>query len=235
MISFTRLKTQPIIAGALLLAGSALSQSSSQPPDPRAVSYAFGLNLGIQIKQMGAEVDINTIVQAMKDVQDGKPTKLQASDLPSIFKQEEDFARSKIAAKNKAEGEAFLAKNAASPGITVLPDGLQYRVLQPGTGAAPNLSDIVTLKYRGTLTDGTEFDHSDHLQTSIAAQMKGWQEALPLMKAGSKWQIFLPPNLAYGRNWLRKVGPESTVVFEIELVSVDPPSVQTDGPRAIPQ
>jgi len=230
-----RLKVQNALVLAALLAQAAVAHDDSQTPDSKKVSYAFGMNLAVQIKQMGADVDVNAIVQAIKDVQEGKPTKLQASELHSIFKQEEDFARSQIAAKDKADGVAFLAKNAANPGIIVLPDGLQYRVLQAGAGASPRISDVVDLKYRGTLIDGTEFSHSDHFQTSVAAQMRGWQEALALMKAGSKWQIFLPPSLAYGRNWLRQVGPESTIIFELELLSIEPPSTQSEGPRVIPQ
>jgi len=204
-----------VIAAAVLLAQATLGQESVQPPDAKKTSYALGMNLA--------------------DVQQGKPTKLQPAELHAIFKQEEDFARAKTTARDKADGEAFLAKNAASPGVTVLPDGLQYRVLQAGDGPTPKINDAVVVKYRGTLTDGTEFDHGDHVTANLISQMRGWQEALLLMKTGSKWQIFLPPSLAYGRNWMRKVGPESTVIFEIELVSIAPPSAQSNGPNVITQ
>lgn len=230
---------KPVLLSAFLLVTlitrPGLAQNDAQPPDPRKVSYAFGMSLALQVKQMGADVDADTIAQAIKDVQEGKPTKMSASELQRIFKQEENFARATITAKDKADGSAFLAKNAKEPGVTVLPDGLQYRVLQEGSGPAPKITDVVTLKYRGTLVDGTEFDHNDHFQSSLTTQMRGWQEAIPLMKTGAKWQIVLPPSLAYGRNWLRKVGPESTIIFEIELLAVAPPSASGDGPHLIPQ
>jgi FKBP-type peptidyl-prolyl cis-trans isomerase len=213
----------------------AVAQESPQPPDAKKVSYAFGMNLAVQIKQMGADVDVDTVIQAIKDVQEGKPTKLQASELPPIFKQQQDAARARITAKDKAEGEAFLAQNATNSGVTVLPDGLQYRVLQAGAGASPKVTDVVVLNYCGKLIDGTEFDRRDKMQTTVATQMKGWQEVLPQMKVGAKWEIFLPPSLAYGRNWLRKIGPESTVIFDLELVAVAPPTAASEGPRVIPQ
>lgn len=230
-----RLKLRHALIIPVLLAPAVFAQENSKAPETNTVSYAFGMNLGIQIKQMGADVDVNAIVQAIKDVEEGKPAKLPQADLRAILKQEEDFALAKIAAKDKAEGAAFLATNATAPGITVLPDGLQYRVLQAGTGATPKMTDVVSLKYRGTLIDGTEFDHNDHIQTSIVSQMLGWQEALPRMKVGSKWQLFVPPNLAYGRKWLRQVKPESTVIFELELLSIETPAARSDGPRVIAQ
>lgn len=196
----------------------------SQPPDQKKISYALGMNLGLQIKRIGADVDVNVVAQALRDVLNGKPTQLQPSELRPIFKQEEDAQRVILSAKNKSQGLDFLAKNAREPGIMVMPDGLQYRVISAGVGESPKNGDGVILKYRGTLVDGTEFDHNDHFQGRIETQIKGWQEALHLMKPGSRWQLYLSPALAYGAAWKGIVGPESTVIFDMELVSILSPA-----------
>jgi FKBP-type peptidyl-prolyl cis-trans isomerase FklB len=223
------------VALALLLVSSAVAEDEIKAPDPKKVSYALGMNLALQSKQVGVDLDVNTVIQAIKDVQQGKPTRLKPAELPVMFKQEEDFSRAQITARDLAAGKAFLAANAAKPGVKTLADGLQYRVLKDGNGPIPKSSDVVSIKYRGRLIDGTEFTESDHLETSMATQMRGWQEAIEHMKVGSKWEVYLPPNLAYGRNWLSKVGPESTVIFELELDAITAPSAQSDGPRVIPQ
>ncbi len=215
-----RLPNAVILAG--LVAFSAVAEDAPEPPDEEKVSYALGMNLGLQIKRMDADADINVIIQAMKDVMEGKPTQIQASELHQIFQQEEAVQRALISKKNKAEGEAYLAKNAKIPGVTVLPDGLQYRIIKEGTGAAPTSNDNVTINFRGALINGKEIDHKDNFQVSVAGQLKGCQEALQLMKTGSKWQIFAPPALAFGSEWNGDVGPDTTVMFEIELISIQP-------------
>jgi FKBP-type peptidyl-prolyl cis-trans isomerase len=202
----------------------------SNPPDERKISYALGMNLGLQIKRVGADVDVKAIARGLSDVLAGKPTELQASELRPIFQQEEDIERARMSAKNKRAGAAFPANNAKAPDITTLPDGLQYRVIQSGTGDVPRSADTIILSYKGALINGTEFDHNDHFQTRVAAQVKGWQEALQLMKVGSKWRISVPPHLAYGHEWKRNVGPDSTVIFDLELIAILPESAVTAGP-----
>lgn len=208
---------------AAVVGFSAAAQDSSEPPDEEKVSYALGMNLGLEIKRIGAEVDVNTIIQAAKDVMEGKPTQIKEAEARPIFQQELDYQRAVLSKKNKAEGEAYLAKNAKLPDVTVLADGLQYRVIKPGTGpAAARIDDNITINSQGNLLDGKVIDHKDHFQISVAAQMKGFQEALQLMPVGSKWQIVLPPALAFGSDWKGNVGPDSTVIFEIELISIEP-------------
>lgn len=191
--------------------------------EQKKVSYALGMDLGLQIKRLGANVDVKTIIQALKDVQEDRPTQLKESEVRTIFRREEVADRARQSVKNLAQGRAFLEKNSSANGVTVLPDGLQYQVLQAGAGETPKASDSVVVNYKGTLIDGAEFDHKDNFEIPVAAPVKGWQEALLRMKTGSKWRLFVPSALAYGHRAMGAVGPDSTLIFDIELVSVKPP------------
>jgi FKBP-type peptidyl-prolyl cis-trans isomerase FklB len=139
---------------------------------------------------------------------------------------QEKAVANKQSQKNKAEGEAFLAKNAKTEGITVLPDGLQYRVIQAGTGAIPTTNDLVFIKYRGRRIDGTEFGHHDRFLTRVDGGLKGWQDALQRMRVGSKMEIFVPPALAFGEEGepYLQIEPDSTLIYELELTSIAPPN-----------
>jgi FKBP-type peptidyl-prolyl cis-trans isomerase FklB len=131
-------------------------------------------------------------------------------------------------AKNKVEGEAFLAENGKKEGVVTLPDGLQYKILKEGDGAKPKATDTVTVHYRGTLISGTEFDSSykrkEPVSFPVNGVIAGWTEALQLMKVGSKWQLFIPSTLAYGeRGAGPDLGPNATLIFEVELISIGKP------------
>jgi len=131
-----------------------------------------------------------------------------------------------LAAKNKAAGEAFLAENAKKEGVVVTDSGLQYKIIEEGEGPSPGPSDMATVNYRGTLIDGTQFDSSyDRGQPAtfpVGGVIAGWTEALQLMKPGAKWQLFIPADLAYGERGAGKdIGPNSTLVFDVELLSVE--------------
>jgi FKBP-type peptidyl-prolyl cis-trans isomerase FklB len=212
--------SKALILGALV-SFSAVGQDM-EPPDEEKVSYALGMNLGLEIKRTGADVDVNVIVQAIKDAMEGKSTRIPESDARSIIQQAMTYERAMLSKKNKAEGEAYLARNAQSPDVTVLADGLQYRIIKAGAGAKPGTDDNVTISSRGHLVDGKVIDQKEHFQISITGQMKCFQEALQLMPAGSKWEIVAPPALAFGNDWNGDVGPDSTVIFEIELISIAP-------------
>lgn len=216
------LKALNVIIIAALAASPALAQQDMEPPDAEKVSYALGMNLALEIKRTGADVDVNTIVQALKDVMAGKTTRIKDSELRPIFQQALAYERMALSKKNKAEGDAYLAKNAKADGVTVLPDGLQYRVITAGTGPKPKTDDNVTITSRGHTIDGREIDRKDKFEISLTAQMKGFQEALQLMQPGAKWEIVLPPALAFGSDWNGDVGPDSTLIFELELVSIAP-------------
>jgi FKBP-type peptidyl-prolyl cis-trans isomerase len=196
-----------------------------EPPNKEKISYAMGLRLGQQLNHTGATVDLDAIMEAVADELDGKPTQLQESEIQPLFAQAQAYDASRQAERNKMDGAAFLATNARGPGITVLPDGLQYRVLQPGAGAIPGTNDLIMIKYRGTFINGTEFERNDHFVTKSIAGIKGWQEALQRMKIGAKWQLFVPPDLAYGHTGLqrRQIAADAVLVYELEVLSIIPP------------
>jgi FKBP-type peptidyl-prolyl cis-trans isomerase len=218
--------SKALILGALV-AFSAIGQDT-EPPDDEKVSYALGMKLGLEIKRTGADVNVETITQAIQDVLEGKPTRVPEAEVRRTIQQEIAYQRAVLSKQNKAEGAAFMEKNAKAPGVKVLPDGLQYRVLQAGNGPMPKSDENVTISSRGRLISGKVIDHKEKFQVAVAEQMKGFQAALQLMPAGSKWEIVLPPQLAFGNDWNGDVGPDSTVIFEVELVSISP-SVHSRG------
>ena len=197
------------------------------------VSYAIGMMLGHNWQQQGLEVDPEIAARAIKDIQSGGATLLSQTEMQetlTAFQKEFKVKQQKIqeekAIKNKAEGADFLAANKAKPGVVTLPDGLQYTVLTEGSGAMPQADNVVSVHYRGTLLDGTEFDSSykrgQPAQFPVNGVIRGWTEALQLMKTGSKWKLFIPSELAYGENGQRSIPPNSVLIFEVELLSVQP-------------
>ncbi len=202
-------------------------------PDKDKLSYAIGFNIAGSIKRDELDVDVDTIATAMKDVLAGRPTRLNEREVKEVMTQFQQAMRAKMAeerekklAENKAKGEEYMAKNGKEPGVTTLPDGLQYKVLKEGTGDMPKSNDTVVVAYKGKLIDGTIFDQNEHFNTPVTGRtIKGWSAILPLMKTGSKWEVTIPAALGYGtRGSPPKIGPNSVLVFEMELLSVSPPS-----------
>jgi FKBP-type peptidyl-prolyl cis-trans isomerase FklB len=206
------------------------------------LSYAVGLGDGMNWKRMGIDLDLDTVVKGMKDGMGPGPALLTEQEMRETFKkanqelQAKTEQKKKIASeKNKKEGADFLAKNKTVPGVIPLPSGLQYTVLTQGSGDSPKADDTVVVNYRGTLIDGTEFDSTAKtghpLSRPANGFIPGWTEALQLMKPGAKWKLFVPSNLAYGpRGFGQSIGPDATLIFEVELVSWSHPA-----PTAPPQ
>jgi FKBP-type peptidyl-prolyl cis-trans isomerase FklB len=197
------------------------------------LSYAIGFDVGNSLKKNELDVDPDIIGKAVKDVLSGGKPLMDEQEVRTtlVTVQKELQAKQQERAKaqgekNKKEGEAFLAKNKSAEGVKALPSGLQYKVLSEGKGKSPKASDTVSVHYRGTLIDGTEFDSSykrgQPATFSVNGVIKGWTEALQLMKEGSKWQLFIPANLAYGENGTQggPIGPNAVLIFEVELISV---------------
>lgn len=196
------------------------------------VSYSIGLDLGKNLKAQAIDIDARLVAQGIEDALAGGATLLtdeQVRETMTLFQQErmaQQGARAKgLADKNQNEGAAFLASNAKKEGVVTLPSGLQYKIVTPGAGKKPKASDTVTTQYRGTLIDGTEFDSSyrngQPVSFPVTGVIAGWTEALQLMPVGSKWRLFIPPGLAYGpRGAGNQIGPNATLVFEIELLGI---------------
>jgi len=197
------------------------------------VSYCIGLNigrkLGDDLKKQSIDIDPNLITKGIQDALVGaKPllTDQEIQETMLAFQKEMMAKWEEVGKKNKADGEAFLAENKKKGGVKTLPDGLEYKVINAGTGKKPKADDTVTVNYRGTLINGTEFDSSYKRGQPATfpvsgGMIKGWSEALQLMQEGAKWELFIPSNLAYGERGMGGIiGPNATLIFEVELVSI---------------
>jgi FKBP-type peptidyl-prolyl cis-trans isomerase FklB len=227
---------------------AAQSQDSSLfKSQTEKISYAIGMNLARSLSNNSVEVDLGALEQGFKDALAGGKTLLTVPELQATLAQVQADIRKKqqekmqqLAETNKMEGEAFLNANKSKDGVVVLPSGLQYKILQEGTGPKPTPGDSVTCNYRGTLVDGTEFDssykHGAPAEFAIARVIKGWIEALQLMPTGSKWQIFIPSGLAYGeRGSGPTIGPNATLIYEVELLSVQSKPEAQPEPKPEPE
>lgn len=221
-----------IISFALLsLAGSVFGQDKSTPlkDSKDKVSYSIGLNIGFNLKKQNVSINPDTFVLGLKDALAGKPqmTDEQVKETMTAFEKEMIDKQKAAGVKNGADGEKFLAENKKKEGVKTTASGLQYKVVKEGTGAQPKEKDTVKANYRGTLIDGTEFDSSytrgQPATFPVSGVIKGWTEALQMMKVGSKYQLFIPANLAYGERAIGPdIGPNSTLIFEVELLDVKP-------------
>lgn len=195
-------------------------------------SYSIGLDIGDTFRKQGMDLDAALLAKGIQDALSGKPrlmTEKEAGASLDLFRQEmmsrQTANNRALGEKNKLEGEKFLAGNRTQAGVVALPSGLQYRELSAGSGATPKASDTVITHYRGTLLDGSEFDNShkrgEPARFAVNQVIRGWTEALQLMKVGAKWQLFVPSHLAYGeRSPGPEIGPNSTLIFEIELLGI---------------
>lgn len=233
----------------VLLAGTALAQQTPAAPTPSApaaaqsdnspfktdkekASYALGMNIGSTFVRQSVEVDPNILIQGLKDEMAGGKTLMTEDEARATLTKlqgemrEKQMAKMKIEAEaNKKEGDEFLAANKAKEGVVTLPSGLQYKIVSAGTGPKPTAKDTVVCNYRGTLINGKEFDSSykrgQPATFPVSGVIKGWTEALQLMPVGSKWQLFVPADLAYGeRGPAPEIGPNATLIFEVELLSI---------------
>jgi FKBP-type peptidyl-prolyl cis-trans isomerase FklB len=195
-------------------------------------SYAIGMSIGKGLHKDQVDIDPALIARGIRDELTGAKPALTDEEaqaalgaLQATVRKKTQELRDQAGAKNKSDGEAFLATNKTAEGVVTLPSGLQYKVLTEGTGPKPTATDSVTCNYRGTLLDGTEFDSSykrgQAATFAVGQVIKGWTEALQLMPVGSKWQLVIPPNLAYGdRGAGADIGPNATLIFEVELLSI---------------
>src|SRR3990172_6918812 len=205
------------------------------------VNYSIGMDIGNTLKNLSVDVNFDILVKGIRDVLAGNKTLLTAQESRDtiIAFQKEMMAKQtermkELGEKNKKEGETFLAENKIKEGVITRPSGLQYKVIKEGTGDMPKPTDTVTTHYSGTLIDGTEFDSSyrsgQPATFKVNGVIPGWTEALQMMKAGSKWRLFIPPHLAYGeRGAGRDIGPNPTFIFDVELLSIVKEDADKEG------
>ena len=227
-----------ICLGAIGIASLGLAQDKPELKDQKdKASYSIGYDIGDTFKKQKIDLNVDAMVTGLKEALAGKDASISKEErektLQAFQKEmmEKQVAASKEAgAKNLTEGEKFLAENKKKDGVKTTASGLQYKVLKEGSGPSPKDTDTVVTNYRGTLIDGTEFDSSykrnEPATFPVNRVIKGWTEALQLMKPGAKYQLFIPPSLGYGeRGAGQLIGPNATLIFEVELLSIKPPEV----------
>lgn len=238
-----------VMAAGMMLLGNVLAQQTpaANPPQSSApestsnpafktqkdkVSYAIGMNIGANLHRQSVDIDPKVLQQGLEDALAGGKTLLSEdearatlTDFQTDMRKKQQEKMQQAGEANKKDGDAFLAANKAKDGVVALPSGLQYKILTAGTGPKPAAGDSVVCNYRGTLIDGKEFDSSykrgQPATFPVSGVIKGWTEALQLMPVGSKWQLFVPSELAYGeRGTGADIGPNATLIFEVELLSI---------------
>jgi len=233
-----------IIAAALSVALTAPGENKSpQLKDLKdKVSYSIGRDLGLNFKKQKLELNPDALLAGVKDALSGKQSLLNDNEIKetmtALTKELEEKQKAQ-AEQNVKDGEKFLADNKKKEGVKTTASGLQYKVMKEGTGPQPKLTDAVVANYRGTLINGTEFDSSyKRGQTAtfpLSGVIKGWTEGLQLMKVGSKYQLFVPADLAYGNRAMgADIGPNSTLIFEVELVGIQPSETPSPSPGLKP-
>ena len=227
----------------VLMAGPLSGQERVAPKAPAAqatptgslktvrdkASYSFGMMIGSNLKKQGVDVDINLFIQGLKEASAGgkmQLTEQQAGEAIQAFEKV-------IAAKKARESADFLVQNKKKPGVLTTESGLQYKIVKPGKGPKPKAADAVTVIYRGMFINGEEFDSSGGkpFPIGVGQVIEGWKEALQLMDVGSKWMLYIPSALAYGETGQPPIGPNTTLVFELELVDITkaPPAGAAKG------
>jgi FKBP-type peptidyl-prolyl cis-trans isomerase FklB len=211
-------------------------------------SYAIGMNIGKNLKRDSVDIDPAVLSRALRDALAGNKllltddeAKAALTALQTEVRMKEEAKAKAAAVENKKTGDAFLASNKTKEGVVTLPSGLEYKIIKEGTGPKPTAEDTVLCHYRGTLVDNTEFDSSykrgEPLKIPVGGVIKGWTEAIQLMPVGSKWQLYIPSDLAYGERGApgSPIGPNSTLIFDVELISIEPKAAPKEQPKEAPK
>jgi len=232
------------LAASLMTITSHSRADDALATDKDKVSYSMGVDMGRNLQKQGIDINPDVLVQGVKDGIAGGTLKMTDEEMQSTMTAFIQTVRAKLQAKeqaagadNKSKGEAYLEANKKKDGWKVTPSGLQYKVLVTGTGDKPKATDTVITQYRGTTIDGNEFDSSykrnEPAEFPVNAVIPGWTEALQMMPVGSKWQLAIPSGLAYGENAPPQIGPNSVLLFDVELVGIKKPDASA-SPAATP-
>jgi len=232
------------VAALLLVVQAGAEEAQPLKTQKDRISYVIGVDQIRNFKRQGIDADLELVIRGMRDAASGGRLLIGEAESQKILadysvelKAKQAQLKKDLAEKNKKAGAAFLAENKKQEGVVTTASGLQYKVLKAGTGKSPADDDAVTVKYRGTLIDGSEFSSSELLGYPITFYVKdsviaGWAEALKLMSAGARWQVFVPPQLAYAeRGAGRDIGPNATLIYDIELIAVDPQTTTPDNKK----
>ena len=222
------MKLKTLVMLPILLATPLLSHAADLKTDEEKLSYIFGIQVGQGLKQEGIKLEMDAFTTGVEDMMAENKPKIDQATAQKLVEQYQAKKQAKLTemgAKKQKEANDFLAKNAKEKGVIVTASGLQYKIIEAGEGKSPTSEDKVVAHYTGKLLDGTVFDSShdrgEPATFPVSGVIKGWQEALPLMKEGGKWQLIIPANLAYGeRGAGAKIGPNEALMFDIELVSI---------------
>jgi FKBP-type peptidyl-prolyl cis-trans isomerase FklB len=227
-----RFKLAPSICCTFLLLGTTAAVAQDLSTEKGKLSYALGWNLGTDIGRQVDEFDVETLVTAIRDSAAGRDPQVEMPEMRRLLtelqervRQEQIAALQQLAEENQAKAETFLAENKSKSGVVELPSGVQYRILEEGDGARPGLEDTVSVHYRSSKLDDLELDSSFARgvpqEFTVNQVLQGWQEVLPLMKVGATWQIWVPPELAFGqRGNPPAVGPNEALKFDLKLVEI---------------
>ena len=218
-----------ILIAATLMTSPVMAQEA--PEDKEKLSYAVGWDIGEDIQRRGAEFNVETVIRAIRDSAAGGEPEVPAEEMAQMLqalqakvRQEQAEAFQQLAEENQKASEEFLAANLGKTGIVALPSGIQYRIIDEGEGSRPTMESTVKVHYRGSKTNGLEFDSSFARgvpeEFAVNSVLAGWQEILPLMKTGATWQVFVPPELAFGPRGNPPVGPNEALMFDLKLVEI---------------
>lgn len=224
-----------VLAVAMCTVMMASVQAQNLESEPGKLGYSIGYEFGAELRSYDVDVDLESVFQAVRDAYNEREPQLEIAEMRQLMmelqekvRQERMEAFQELAEQNQAKAETFMAENSGKSGIVSLPSGVQYRVIEEGEGSRPGLDDTVTVHYRGSKIDGREFDSSFRRGIPAVFQVnsviEGWQEVLPLMREGAMWQVFLPPELAFGvRGDPPMIGPNEALQFDIRLVKIGEP------------
>ncbi len=233
-----------VLAGILVAAAITSVQAQNLESEEGKLGYSIGYEFGAELRSYDIDLDLEAVFQAVRDAYNGQEPALEIAEMRQVMsalqeklRQERMEAFQAMAEENQSRADRFLTENSSKTGIVSLPSGVQYRIIEEGDGARPSMEDVVTVHYRGSKIDGREFDSSFRRGVPAVFQVnsviEGWQEVLPLMREGAMWQVFLPPELAFGlRGDPPMIGPNEALQFDLRLVQIGVPEGFEGSPDA---